>query len=822
GDRPVARECTYQDFMKCQPLNFKGTEGVVRTIGTKAAFAMSWRELMKLMAKVYCLRNEVQKMESGLWNMTVKNNDLASYIQRFQELTMLCTRMVHEEEDRIKRSDFPKLKDQNLGNKVRNKNGVGEARGKAYVLGGGHTKLDSNVVKGTFLLNNHYAFVLFDSGADQSFLSSTISTLLDIILDTLNVSYNFELADGIVSETNTVLRGSTLGLLCHPFNIDLMPVELGSFDVIIGMDCAAPIVRTPYRLEPSELQELSTQLQELSDKGFIRPSSSPWGASVLFVKKKDGSFQICIDYRELNKLTMKNRYLLSRIDDLFDQLQGSIVYSKINLRSDYHQLRVREEDIPKTAFRIRYSHYEFQVMPFRLTNAPMVFIDLMNRVCNPYLDKFVIVFIENILIYSKSEEEHAEHLKLVLELLKKEELYAKFSKCDFWLSRVQFLGHVKAFTWTQLRIAKPMMKLTQKNVNKNFVVYCDASRKGLGAVLMQMEKVIAYASRQVKINEKNYTTNDLELRMVVFALKMWRHYLYGTKCVVFTDHKSLQHILDQKELNMRQRRCNSYRTSIKAASFEALYDRKRRSPICWAEVRDAQLTGPEIVHETTKKSFKSKSVFKLHEIDRRATTIGDKCFVDEPLAIPLDEIQIDDNNFIEEPVEIIDQEVKWLKQSHIPIVKVRWNLRRGPEFTWERDDQMKKKPDIMFSAGLCARLQEVPKTSHHEEVKRIFRYIKGPISCLVLAFVHGYKRFPRPLIMKRLNVSSDTLKQIALAISTTEADYLSARKACQQALWMKQAFVDYGICLDDIPIMCDNKGAIDLSKNPFNARVLNT
>ncbi|GJX59351.1 putative reverse transcriptase domain-containing protein [Tanacetum coccineum] len=393
------------------------------------------------------------------------------------------------------------------------------------------------------------------------------------------------------------------------FQIDLVPG-------------AAPVARAPYRLAPSEMKELSEQLKELSDKGFIRPSSSPWGAPVLFVKKKDGSFRMCIDYRELNKLTVKNRYPLPRIDDLFDQLQGSSVYSKIDLRSGYHQLRVREEDIPKTAFRTRYGHYEFQVMPFGLTNAPAVFMDLMNRVCKPYLDKFVIVFIDDILIYSKNKKEHEEHLKQILELLKKEELYAKFSKCEFWIPKVQFLGHVidsegihvdpakieAIKDWTSpkspteirqflglagyyrrfiegfSKIAKPMTKLTQKKVkfvwgdkqeaafqllkqklcsapilalpegSEDFIAYCDASKKGLGAVLMQREKVISYASRQLKIHEKNYTTHDLELGAVVFALKIWRHYLYGTKCTVFTDHKSLQHILDQKELNMRQRR----------------------------------------------------------------------------------------------------------------------------------------------------------------------------------------------------------------------------------------------------------------------------
>nr|GEU81664.1 putative reverse transcriptase domain-containing protein [Tanacetum cinerariifolium] len=213
------------------------------------------------------------------------------------------------------------------------------------------------------------------------------------------------------------------------FQIDVVP-------------CVAPRARAPYRLEQSKMQELSNQQQELSDKGFIRPSSSPWGAPVLFVKKKDGFLRIYIDYRELNKLTVKNRYLLPRIDDLFDQLQGSSVCSKIDLRSGYQQLRVRDEDIPKMAFRTRYGHYEFQVMPFGLTNTPAVFMDLMNWVCKPFLDKFVIVFIDDILIYSRNKVEHEGHLKQILELLKNEELYAKFSEFDLWLSKVQFLGHM--------------------------------------------------------------------------------------------------------------------------------------------------------------------------------------------------------------------------------------------------------------------------------------------------------------------------------------------------------------------------------------------
>ncbi|GJV03662.1 putative reverse transcriptase domain-containing protein [Tanacetum coccineum] len=252
------------------------------------------------------------------------------------------------------------------------------------------------------------------------------------------------------------------------FQIDLVP----------GV---ASIARAPYRLAPSERKELSEQLKELSDKGLLRPSSSPWGAPVLFVKKKDGSFRMCIDYRELNKLTVKNRYPLPRIDDLFDQLQGSSVYLKIDLRS---------------------------VMPFGLTNAPAVFMDLMNRVCKPYLDKFVIVFIDDILIYSKNKQEHEEHLKQILELLKREELYAKFSKCEFWISKVLFLGHMidskgihvdpakieSIKDWTSpksstgirqflgldeyyrrfiegfSKIAKPMTKLTQKKVKFEWAI----------------------------------------------------------------------------------------------------------------------------------------------------------------------------------------------------------------------------------------------------------------------------------------------------------------------------------------------------------------
>ncbi|KAG8493004.1 hypothetical protein CXB51_012618 [Gossypium anomalum] len=353
------------------------------------------------------------------------------------------------------------------------------------------------------------------------------------------------------------------------FSIDLLPGT-------------APISISPYKMAPTELKELKAQLQELTDKGFVRLSFSPWGAPVLFVKKKDGSMRLYIDYRQLNKVTIKNKYPFPRIDDLFDQLKGATVFSKIDLRSGYYQLRVKESDVPKTAFRMRYGHYEFLVMPFGLTNALAIFMDLMNRIFRPYLD----------------------------------------SKSEFWLHEVGFLGHVVSgdgirvdpskisaiVNWkppkdvSEVRsflglagyyrrfvegfsmIASPMTKLLQKNVKfdwteecqlsfeklkelltkapvlvqpelgKEFVIYSDASSIGLGCVLMQEGKVVAYASRQLKPHEKNYPTHDLELAAIVFALKIWRHHLYGEKCRIFTDHKSLKYLMDKKDLNLRQRR----------------------------------------------------------------------------------------------------------------------------------------------------------------------------------------------------------------------------------------------------------------------------
>ncbi|GJV00530.1 putative reverse transcriptase domain-containing protein [Tanacetum coccineum] len=432
---------------------------------------------------------------------------------------------------------------------------------------------------GTFSLNNHYATMLFDSGVDYNFVSTTFVPLLDIDPSNLGFNYEIEIASGQLVEINKVIRDCNLEIKGHTFDIDLIPFGHRSFDVIIGMDWLSrhrakivyhervvriplphgemlkvyrerpeekvkrlmsaktekpklkdiaivqnfsevfpddlsrlppsrevefridlipgsmPVMKSLYRLAPTEMEELSNQLKELQNKGFIRPSSSPWGTPVLFVKKKDSSFRMCINYRELNKLTIKNHYPFSRIDDIFDQLQGSRYFSKIDLQFGYHQLSVHEDDIPKIAFRTRYGHFEFIVMPFGLTNAPVVFMDLMNR---------------------GDEQE-------------------------------------MAFQTLKDKLCNALV-LALLDGPEDSVVYCDASCQGLGCVLMQRGKVIAYASRNLKIHEKNYTTHDLELGAVMFALKIWRHYLYGTKSIIYTDHKSLQHIFNQKDLNMRQRR----------------------------------------------------------------------------------------------------------------------------------------------------------------------------------------------------------------------------------------------------------------------------
>ncbi|GJR42236.1 putative reverse transcriptase domain-containing protein [Tanacetum coccineum] len=332
-------------------------------------------------------------MEDEFYHLTVKGNDLKTYVRRFQELATLCPTMVPDSEKMMevfigglpRRNKGPATRSNLLPVTV-----TYQVCGEKGHYANQYRKTTNNNAQGR-------AYMLRDRNAHQN-----PNVVTAQIMEKKSDEKRLEDIP-VVREFPEVFPEDLPGLppiRQVEFQIDLIPG-------------ATPVARAPYRLAPSEMQELSNQLQELADRGFIRPSTSPWGAPVLFVKKKDGSFRMC-----------------------------SSVYSKIDLRSGYHQLRVRDEDIPKTAFRTRYRHYEFQVMPFGLTNAPAVFMDLMNRVCKPYLDKFVIVFIDDILIYSHNKEEHVNHLRIILKLLKKEKLYAKFSKCDFWIRIVQFLGHL--------------------------------------------------------------------------------------------------------------------------------------------------------------------------------------------------------------------------------------------------------------------------------------------------------------------------------------------------------------------------------------------
>nr|GEY25616.1 hypothetical protein [Tanacetum cinerariifolium] len=999
--------------------------GRIASMGINAANGTPWMEVRRWMTEEFCPRSVLQRLEQELYNLRVK---VEQYIRRLSKnisgdmtssspasideaVRMAYQLMGHIIQDKtdeapegekrkghLKR-DCPKLKKKGQG---------GNNCGAVYKLGTMDAQQDPKVVTGTFLLNNRYATTLFDSGSDKSFVSTKFSTLIDIEPVKLDAFYDVELADEKVRKVRIPLEGKTLVIEGNRNNSrlkivsyikaqkyienEVFPDELPGLppprqvefriDLIPG---AAPVARAPYRLAPSEMKELSEQLRELSEKGFIRPSSSPWGALVLFMKKKDGLFRMCIDYRELNKLTIKNRHPLPRIDDLFDQLQGFIVYSKIDLRSGYHQLRIREEDIPITAFRTRYEHYEFQVMPFGLTNAPAVFMDLMNRVCKPYLDKFVIVFIDDIMIYFKNKEEHGEHLKTILNLLRSEKLYAKFTKCDFWLNSVQFLGHVinsngvhvdpvkieaiknwtapttptevrqflglagddeeEAFQTLKLKLCSaPILSLPEGS--EDFVVYCDASLKGFGAILMQREKSDCPARKKTlvpkdslakgshlkldpmgKNEEEAFQTLkrklcsasilslpegsedfvvycDASLRGFGAVLmqrekkelnmrqRRWVELLNDYDCEiryhpgkanvvadalsrkdkepirvralvvpvhnnlpeqirnaqveackkedigaegfvgegepfevrtdVKAEHQKLSGLLQQLEIHvwkweritidfitklprtpfgydsirvivdrltksahfilvnekfkmerltrlyLKEIVCrhgvpvsiisdrdprfasnfcgwdkhlplaefsynNSYHASIKATPFEALYERKCRSHVCWSEVGDAQLTGLEMIHEMTELIVQIKNRLLVARSRQKnyadvrhkplAFEVGDKvmlkvspwkgpvayklelpqvlqgihntfhfsnlkkCLSNEDLIIPLDEVRIDEKlHFIEEPVEIMDREEKQLKQSRIPIVKVRWNSRHGPEYTWEKED----------------------------------------------------------------------------------------------------------------------------------------
>ncbi|GJW67688.1 putative reverse transcriptase domain-containing protein [Tanacetum coccineum] len=400
---------------------------------------------------------------------------------------------------------------------------------------------------------------------------------------------------------------------------------------------------------------------------------SPWGAHVLFVKKKDGLFQMCIDYQELNKLTIKNRYPLPNTNDLFDQLQGSCYFSTIDLCFGYHHLGVHEADIPKTALRMQFGHFKFTFISFRLTNAPTVFMDLMNWVCKLYLYKFVIVFIDDILIYTKSKEDHKVHLKLVLELLKKEKLYAKFSKCEFWLQEVHFLGHVvddngihvdpgKANVVVDAlsrkervkprRVQAMCMKIQTDVKDKVLVAHMDASKLENASA-----KMLRGLDQQMERKEDGG---------LYFMDQIWVPLAGGVRTFIMDEAHTTR--MDIRDLRKTIDKVVQIKERLKAArDRQKSYADNRRKPLEFS-VGDQELSG---VPDT----------FQVSNLK--------KCLADANLHVRLEEIKVDKTlHFVYELVEIMDREVKRLKHSRIPIVKVCWNSKRGPEFTWEREDHM--------------------------------------------------------------------------------------------------------------------------------------
>nr|GEU46592.1 putative reverse transcriptase domain-containing protein [Tanacetum cinerariifolium] len=831
---PMARECSFTGFMKCGPTQFHGIEGAVGLIRwfekMENTFEISrevengrpWTEVKQMMTDEFCPTEEVQRLEDEPRHLKLRDMNIAAYTERFNELALLCPDALPNEKKKVEcatvQSNVVCYECGERGHKSRTCSKKADRRGKnvqgqAYVIRDGEHNQGPNVVTGKFLLNNRYATMLFDSGADKSFVDIKFSHLIDIKPVKLNSCYEVELADEKVVSTNSVLRGCTLNLLDHLFDIDLMPIELVTFYVIVGMDwlvehdalivcgkkevhvpyknktvvksdssvsrlkviscikarkyiergsqlfiaqvtekeptkkqlqdvpviCnfpevlhddlpglppprqvefkielipgATPVARAPYRLAPSELKELSDQLKELSEKGFIRPCSSPWGAPVLFVKKTD---------------------LFAR----------SSVYSKIDMRSSYHQLRIKEDDIPITAFRTRYGHFEFQVMPFGLTNAPDVFMDLMNRVCKPYLDKFVIVFIDDILIYSKNKEDHEKHLKIILELLKNEKLYAKFLKCDFWLKSIQFPGHVIDSNGVHVDPAKVKAEhqkssgLLQKpeilewkweKITMDFVsglprtpsgydsIWVIVDRLTKSAHFLPMKKTNSIEKLAQQYLKEIVCRHGVPMSIILdrdslFTSRFWKtlQEALGTQLNLSTAYhpkmdgqsertiQKLEDMLRACVIDLAIVGIDTYLwsnsptiTAIMRAS-RLHHSRHSMGEIVdrWSEVGDSQHTGPELIRETTEKidvirfgkrgklspryigpfeiierigpvAYKLDLHEKLRGIHNTFHVFNlKKCLADENLVIPLEEIQIDEKlHFTEEPVEIMDREV---------------------------------------------------------------------------------------------------------------------------------------------------------------------
>ncbi|GJR28689.1 putative reverse transcriptase domain-containing protein [Tanacetum coccineum] len=735
---------------------------------------------------------------------------------------------------------------------------------------------DPNDVTGTFSLNDHFVIVLFDSGADFSFISTEFMPLLNMRPSIVNPSYVIEVADGMKVELDRIIHDCKLELgdwlsqhkaviVCHE-KVEEIPVEDGRIlrvhgERVVGITKAlksakedepnlsdisvvrefkdvfpedlsglppqrqvefcidliprvTPIAKSPYRLVPSEMQELSGQLQELQDNGFIRPSHSPWGALVLFVKSKDGSLRMCIDYGELNKLMIKNRYPLPRIDDLFDQLQGSRYFSKIDLRSGYHQLRVHEDDIPKTAFRTRYGHFKFTVMPFGLTNAPAVFMDLdVKTISYKVIMKKIEYCLFDVVVEFHSTAHYAQSTarcestavmfegtasfiregkiimariwRFIEEVIMKKIEYCLFDVVvEFHREMItsQLQGKLRLYDEVRARTLRVFQFHSVFEKGMLSGLSRDGGRRNKEKIATYVSKLILHDKGRPFLKQKALGTRldmstayhpqtDGQSERTIQTLEdMLR------ACVIdFGGSWDVHLPLAEFSYN------NSYHSSIRCAPFEALYGRKCRSPVLWAEIGESSLIGPELVQETTDKVVLIKEKLKATR-DRQKSyadnrrkplefEVGDrvmlkvspwkgvirfgkkgklapryvgpfeilerigpvayrlrlpeelsgvhdtfhvsnlkKCLADASLHVPLDEIKVDKTlRFVEEPVEIMDREVKSLKRSKIALVKVRWNSKRGPEFTWEREDYMKSKYPQLFveQAGVGKGLNQI-------------------------------------------------------------------------------------------------------------------
>nr|GEV04019.1 putative reverse transcriptase domain-containing protein [Tanacetum cinerariifolium] len=770
--------------------------------GKKVKFATA---TLKMMTVKFFPVEEVQRMEHELWNLKVKEYNISTYTYRFNDLALMYPRTVEPETIKIDayirglseniksechncgkvghKSRYYKEKNVSTGANVqlvwtcydyceqghtrnhcpkKNKPQGGNANGQVYVIKDVDMK-GLNVVTGMFLLKNLYASVLFELHSDKSFVNTRFSHLIDINTDKLDVSYEVKLADEKVVSTNMVLRGCTLNLGSHLFEIDLMPIELYTFDVIIVMDwlaehdvvivCGKKVVRIPCGNK--------TLIVE-GDKGLSRLKVISCIKARKYIERGCQMFIAQVTEKKSKEKRLDDVPLIRNFPEVF---LGSSVYSKIDLRSGHHQLRNKEEDIPITVFRTQYGHFDFQVMPFGLTNAPAMFMDLMNQVCEPYLDKFMIGFIDDILIYSKNKKEHGEHMKIILELLKKEQLYAKFIEGFSLISKplTKLTQIDKKYKWgneeeeafqtlKQKLCSAPILALPKGM--EDFMVYCDASLKGKANVvadaLSHKERIKPLRVRDlVMIVHNNLPKQILDAQKEAMKRKNVRTKMLGRDLIMHDSHKSKYFIRPRSEMmyqdlkqiywwpNMKadiatipelvwetiEKIVQIKNRLLTAHSRQKSYGDRRTKPLEF-EVRDMVLLkvslwkgvihfqklrklsphyiGPfKILERVGPIAYKLELPKELQGIHSTFYVSNlKKCLADENLIITLDEIQLDDKlHYVEEPVEIIDREVKRLKQSRIPIIKVYWNSRRGLEFTWEHEDQFRDKYPYLFEGN---------------------------------------------------------------------------------------------------------------------------